>query len=212
MTLATPALGEPIKQIVVPGTQALAWSEAGHLAQAAEAAQAAERRRGGWDSASTSSPWITCVRWPVWRWSGASSTPPSSSPSRRCRYRSAGGPAFEFLALLDRAAIWAARGQVRSALAAVEAARPILAGTGSELLARADELEALLRLSLGDPRTPAELASRLPACPPRPCCWPGSRWPLAITAPRRYTCRRVAGWADAAARAGAPGTAGRRRH
>ena len=31
------------------------------------------------------------------------------------------------------------------------------------LLARADELEALLRLSLGDLRTPAELASRLPA-------------------------------------------------
>ena len=31
------------------------------------------------------------------------------------------------------------------------------------LLARADELEALLRLSLGDLRTPAELAGRLPA-------------------------------------------------
>ena len=31
------------------------------------------------------------------------------------------------------------------------------------LLSRADELEALLRLSLGDLRTPAELASRLPA-------------------------------------------------
>jgi len=69
---------------------------------------------------------------------------------------------FEFLTLLDRAQIWAARGQVREALATIEAARQILAGTGSVLLRRADELEALLRLSLGDPRTPAELASRLP--------------------------------------------------
>ena len=72
-------------------------------------------------------------------------------------------PAFEFLALLDRAAIWVARGQVREALATVGAARLVLAGTGSVLLARADDLEALLRLSLGDPRSAAELASGLPA-------------------------------------------------
>jgi len=39
----------------------------------------------------------------------------------------------------------------------------VLAGTGSALLARADELEGQLRLSLGDLRTPAELAGRLPA-------------------------------------------------
>src|SRR5262249_5607773 len=39
------------------------------------------------------------------------------------------------------------------------------AGTGSVLLARADELEGLLRLSLGDLRSPAELASGLPAAP-----------------------------------------------
>ena len=45
----------------------------------------------------------------------------------------------------------------------MEAARLVLAGTGSALLARADELEALLRLSLGDLRSPAELAGRLPA-------------------------------------------------
>jgi LuxR family transcriptional regulator, maltose regulon positive regulatory protein len=73
-----------------------------------------------------------------------------------------GRPAFTFLALLDRAAIWAARGQVRDALATIEAAPPVLAGTGSELLARADELEALLRLSLGDHTSPGELASGLP--------------------------------------------------
>ena len=86
-------------------------------------------RRSGWDSTSISSPWITCVRWPASRWSGGTSTPRSSSPSRRCRYPSARRPAFEFLALLDRAEIWAARGQVRDALATVEAARLVLAGT-----------------------------------------------------------------------------------
>ena len=74
-----------------------------------------------------------------------------------------GWPAFQFLALLDRAGIWAARGQVRDALTSIETARLVLAGTESALLARADELEGQLRLSLGDPRTPAELAGRLPA-------------------------------------------------
>ena len=69
---------------------------------------------------------------------------------------------FEFLTLLDRAQLWAARGEVLEALATIKAARQILAGTGSVLLTRADELEALLRLSLGDRRAPAELARRLP--------------------------------------------------
>jgi LuxR family maltose regulon positive regulatory protein len=72
-------------------------------------------------------------------------------------------PIFAFLALLDRAQIWATRGQVREALATLEEARHLLTGTKSALLARADELEALLRLSLPDLRTPAELASKLPA-------------------------------------------------
>jgi LuxR family maltose regulon positive regulatory protein len=74
-------------------------------------------------------------------------------------------PVFEFLALLDRARIWAARGMSRDALATVAAARQILAGagTGTGLLSRADELEARIRLSLGDLRSPAELAGGLPA-------------------------------------------------
>ena len=92
-------------------------------------------------------------------------------------------------ALLDRAAIWAARGHVHEALATVEAARPVLAGTGSLLLARADELEGLLRLSLGDPRSPAELARGLAAAP-RSRCWPRSPLPPAIITPRNSTCGR----------------------
>ena len=96
-------------------------------------------------------------------------------------------PIFEFLALLDRARIWAARGQVREALATVEAARLVLAGTRSALLARADELEALLRLSLG---TCAPPPSWRAGCrpPAAACCWPGSRLPRATIAPRRSTC------------------------
>ena len=39
----------------------------------------------------------------------------------------------------------------------------MLTGTEPVLLARADELDALLRLSLGDLHFPAELAGRLPA-------------------------------------------------
>jgi LuxR family transcriptional regulator, maltose regulon positive regulatory protein len=72
-------------------------------------------------------------------------------------------PLFEFLALLDRAQIWAARGQAREALAAIESARQVLAkGASSALVALADEQEALLRLSLGELRSPAELTGRLP--------------------------------------------------
>jgi LuxR family transcriptional regulator, maltose regulon positive regulatory protein len=71
-------------------------------------------------------------------------------------------PAFEFLVVLDRARVAAARGHVRQALAIVDAARPVLAGAKSVLLRRADELEAAIRQSVGDLRTAADLAARLP--------------------------------------------------
>ena len=71
-------------------------------------------------------------------------------------------PALEFLTLLDRAQLWAARGQIHDALDTVKAARRVLAGARSVLQARADALEALLRLSLGDLRAPADLAGGLP--------------------------------------------------
>jgi LuxR family maltose regulon positive regulatory protein len=72
-------------------------------------------------------------------------------------------PVFEFLALLDRARLWAARGEVNAALATTDAARHVLPGRKSPLIARADEQEALLRLSLGDVRSAAALAGGLPA-------------------------------------------------
>jgi LuxR family transcriptional regulator, maltose regulon positive regulatory protein len=161
--LATPELTEPVKLVLAPGTQALAWFEAGHLVKAAEAARGAEAqaRRLGFDrhffavEYQRTQAGLALERRDLDTAERLTEQVLAISERRR--------PFYEFLALLDRAGIWAARGQVRDALATVEAARPVLAGTGSVLLSRADELEALLRLSLGDLRTAAELAGRLPA-------------------------------------------------
>ena len=181
--LAAPELTEPVKLVLVPGARALAWLEAGHLAEAADAAAAAdaEARRLGFDQHFFAVDYLRALaglaleRRDLDTAEQLTEQALSISEQRR--------PAFEFLALLDRAAIWAARGQVRDALASIEAARLVLAGTGSVLLARADELEALLRLSLGDLRTPASWRA---GCPPpaAACCWPGSRSPPATTTPR----------------------------
>jgi LuxR family transcriptional regulator, maltose regulon positive regulatory protein len=162
VALATPELTEPVKRVMVPGVRALAWFEAGRLKRAADAAGAAhaQARRLGFDRHFFA---VDCLRTLAGLAlerrdldTAEQLTEQALSIAERRR------PMFEFLALLDRARIWAARGQVREALATIEAARQVLTRTGSVLLTWADELEALLRLSLGDPRTPAELAGRLP--------------------------------------------------
>jgi ATP/maltotriose-dependent transcriptional regulator MalT len=71
-------------------------------------------------------------------------------------------PAFNFLAQVDRARIWAAGGQREAALASLPAARSALQSRQSVLLAEADELEARLRLSLSDPLGARRAAERLP--------------------------------------------------
>jgi LuxR family maltose regulon positive regulatory protein len=160
--LAAPGLTEPVKRVMVPGARALAWFASGRLAEAAEAAGAAqaEARRLGFDHHFFAVDHLRVLaglaleRRDLDAAEQLAEQAVSITELRR--------PLFEFLALLDRAGIWAARGQVREALATVESARLVLAGTGSVLLARADELEALLRLSLGDVRSPAELAAGLP--------------------------------------------------
>jgi len=161
--LADPDLAEPARLVLVPSAQALAWFEAGHLPEAADAAGAAyaEARRLGFDQHFFAVDSLRVLAGVALERRDLDTaerlTEQALSITERRR------PSFEFLALLDRAGIWAARGQAREALATVEAARFILAGSGSVLLARADELEASLRLSLGDLRSPAELASGLPA-------------------------------------------------
>jgi LuxR family transcriptional regulator, maltose regulon positive regulatory protein len=161
--LAAPELTEPVKLVQLPGTRALAWFESGQLAQAADAARIAEAeaRRLGFSQHFFAVDYLRALAGLALEQRDLDTaeqlTEQALTISEHRR------PVFEFLALLDRARIWAARGQVREALATIETARPVLAGTGSVLLARADELEALLRLSLGDLRSPAELASGLPA-------------------------------------------------
>jgi LuxR family maltose regulon positive regulatory protein len=160
---AMPALSEPAKLVMARGAQAIAWADAGRIAEAAQAARAveADARRLGFEQHPFAVDYLRVLGGAALERRGLDTaeqlTERVLSISERFR------PPFEFLALLDRAQIWAARGQVRDALASVEAARLVLAGTSSELLARADELEALLRLSLGDLRSPAALAAGLPA-------------------------------------------------
>ena len=163
VALATPSIPEPAKLMLVPGAQAVTWVRAGRLAEAAAAAQAAAAaaRRLGFDQHFFAVDYLRALAGLALEQRDLDTaeqiTEQVLSISERRR------PLFEFLALLDRAEIWAARGQVREALATIDAARHVLAGATPVLLARADELEALLRLSLGDLHTPAGLGSRLPA-------------------------------------------------
>ncbi len=161
--LAAPELTEPVKLVQVRGAQALAWFESGHLAQAADAARTAEAeaRRLGFDQHFFAADHLRALTGLALERRNIDTAEQLAERALSISERK--HPCFEFLALLNRARVWAARGQVRDALATIETARPVLARTGSVLLARADELEALLRLSLGDVRSPAELASGLPA-------------------------------------------------
>ncbi len=161
--LIMPGLTDPVKLVLVPGARALAWFDAGRLPEAAEAAgvACADARRLGFDQHFFALDYLRVLaglaleRRDLDAAEQLTEQALSIAEQRR--------PAFEFLALLDRAGIWAARGQVRDALASIEGARLVLAGTSSVLLARADELEALLRLSLGDLHSAGELTGGLPA-------------------------------------------------
>jgi LuxR family maltose regulon positive regulatory protein len=159
--LAAPDVTDPVKLVMVPGALALAWFESGHLGKAAAAAKAAhaEARRLGFGQHFFAVDHLRVL-------SGLALECRDLDDAEHLAERALSiaeqrRPVFEFLALLDRARIWAARGMTRDALATVAAAREILAGTA--LLLRADELEARIRLSLGDLRSAAELAGGLPA-------------------------------------------------
>ena len=161
--LAAPTVPEPVRLLVVPGARALAWFKAGRLAEAGHAARAADAdaRRLGFSQHFFAVDHLRVL-------SGLALERRDLDTAEHLTERVLSiteqrRPLFEFFGLLDRAQIWAARGQVRDALTTVEAARQVVTGASPALLARADEQEALLRLSLGDLRSPAELASHLPA-------------------------------------------------
>jgi LuxR family maltose regulon positive regulatory protein len=160
--LAAPDVAEPVRLVMVPGWRALAWSEAGYLAQAADAARAAdgEARRLGFSRHFFAVDYLRAL-------SGLALEGRDLETAERLTERVLSiaeqrRPLIEFQALLDRARIWAARGQLREALATLVTAREAVTGASASLLAWADEQEALLRLSLGDLSSPAELAGRLP--------------------------------------------------
>ena len=161
--LATPVLTEPAKLVLVPGALALAQLESGRLAEAADAARAAEAdaQRLGFEQHFFAVDYLRALAGLALERRDLDAAEYLTEQTLLISERQR--PLFEFLALLDRTRIWAARGQPREALATIESARLVLPEASSTLLARADEQEALLRLSLGDLRSPAKLANRLPA-------------------------------------------------
>jgi LuxR family maltose regulon positive regulatory protein len=161
--LAAPDVTEPVKLVMVPGSLALAQFESGRLVEAADTARAADAdaRRLGFGQHFFSTDILRAL-------SGLALERRDLDTAEHLTEQVLSiaeqrWPIFEFMALLDRAQIWAARGQIHDALTTVEAARQVMTGGSPALLARADEQEARLRLSLGDPRAPAELARHLPA-------------------------------------------------
>jgi hypothetical protein len=158
-----PSLAGPAKLVDARGAQALAWFEAGRITDAVNAAKAADAdaRRLGFDQHLFAVDYLRVLAGAALERRDLDTaehlTERALSIAERFR------PVFEFLALLDRARVWAARGQINDALATTDAARQVLAGRKSMLIARADELEALLRLSLGDIRSPVALADGLAA-------------------------------------------------
>ena len=161
--LAMPALTEVARLVLVPGARALAWQESGRLAEAADAAMAAsaDARRLRFSHHFFAVDHLRALAGLALERRDLDAADRFAEQALSITERRR--PVFEFLTLLDRAGIWAARGQFREALVAVENARVALPGATPVLLARADELEGLIRLSLGDPRSAAELADRLPA-------------------------------------------------
>jgi len=161
--LAMPELPESASLVLVPGARALAWLESGCLADAAGAAMAAEAaaRRLGFSRHFFAVDYLRVLGGLALERRDLDTAEQFAEQTLSITERRR--PLFEFMALLDRAEIWAACGQVRDALASVEAARQVLAEPSPVLVTRADELEAVLRISLGDRHSATELASELPA-------------------------------------------------
>ena len=121
--LAAPELTEPAKQVLVPGARALAWLEAGHLARAADAAAAAETEAGrlGIGQHFFAVNYLRALAGLALERRDLDAAEHLTEQALSISEQR--WPAFQFLALLDRAGIWAARGQVRDALTSIETAR-----------------------------------------------------------------------------------------
>jgi LuxR family transcriptional regulator, maltose regulon positive regulatory protein len=161
--LAAPDPAESVKAVLVPGARALAMYELGHLAESEKSARIAD---SGAERLEFTQHFFAVDHLRALAGLATERRDFDAAESlieRVLSITERRRPVFEFLALLDRARIWAARGQVRDALTSIEAARQVASQASVVLLAQADELEALLRLSLGDLRSPPELAQHLVA-------------------------------------------------
>ena len=112
-----PTVSEPVKLVHVRGARALAWFEAGDLAEAADAASAADAdaRRLGFGQHFFAIDYLRALAGVALERRDLDAAEQLTGQALSIAER--GRPAFEFLALLDRAGIWAVRGQVRDALA-----------------------------------------------------------------------------------------------
>jgi LuxR family transcriptional regulator, maltose regulon positive regulatory protein len=158
-----PALPDPARPVPVPGALALARIEAGLLAEAADAARSADAgaRWLGFDRHFFAVDHLHALADLALERRDLDTAEHLTEQVRYLTERRR--PLFEFLALLDRAQIWA-----RSRAAPPGAGHRRVGSAGPDrgqhgAAGRADEQETLLRLSLGDPRSPAKLTSRLPA-------------------------------------------------
>jgi ATP/maltotriose-dependent transcriptional regulator MalT len=116
---AMPSLTEVARLVLVPGARALAWLESGRLADAADAALAAgvDARRLGFGHHFFAVDHLRAL-------AGLALERRDLDTAERLAEQALSiverrRPLFEFLTLLDRARIWAARGQVREALARI---------------------------------------------------------------------------------------------
>jgi len=155
-------MGDPVRLVMVPGSRALAWCESRPSSPGRRCGQGRRRRC----PAAGVQPALLRHRL-----SARAVRPRAGTPRLRgrgaahrasARHSRAAPALFEFLALLDLARIWAARGEVRDALATLGTARKAVPEPSVSLLAWTMSRKPLLRLSLGDLRSAAELARGLP--------------------------------------------------
>src|SRR5208283_470854 len=99
--LAMPELTEPVKLVLVPGAQALAWFETGRLAEAA----GAEARRLGCGQHFFAVDYLRALAGLALEHRDLDTAEQLTEQALSISER--GRPGFEFLALLDRAWIWA---------------------------------------------------------------------------------------------------------
>jgi hypothetical protein len=130
-----PALPDPARPVPVPGALALARIEAGLLAEAADAARSADAgaRWLGFDRHFFAVDHLHALADLALERRDLDTAEHLTEQVLYLTERRR--PLFEFLALLDRAQIWAARGQLRQALATVESARLVLTEASTALLA-----------------------------------------------------------------------------